>query len=274
MFPVLLHIGPITIHTYGTLLAFGILLALWLAQRRAPQAGLDPDRVWNLGVYMVLAALLGAKVWLVLADWGYYQQNPGEIFSWSTIQAGGVWYGGLLTGILVLVLYCWRQKLSFARVGDVYAAPLALGHGIGRLGCFAAGCCYGKPTTVPWAVIFTNPYAHQLVGTPLNVPLHPTELYEAAAEFVNVAILLKLGLGKRPPGQVLGAYVFLYGLVRGTNEFFRGDPGRTPLAGGAFTLMQVTSVCLMVLGAWLWFRPSRHSEMARPAPTPSGTVAA
>jgi phosphatidylglycerol---prolipoprotein diacylglyceryl transferase len=274
MHPVLLRIGPATIHTYGTLLAFGILLSLWLAQRRAPAAGLDPDRVWNLGVYMVLAALLGAKVWLVLADWPYYQQNPGDIFSWSTIQAGGVWYGGLLTAMLVCVLYAWRQKISFPRLGDVYAAPLALGHGIGRLGCFFAGCCYGKPTNVPWAVVFSNPYAHQLVGTPLGVPLHPTELYEAFAEFINVCILLKLGLGKRPPGQVFGAYMFLYGVVRGTNEFFRGDPGRTPLGGGTFTLMQVTSLGLMLLGAWLWFRPARQGGIARPAPNAPGPATA
>ena len=272
MFPVLLRLGPVTIHTYGTLLAFGILLALWLAQRRAPAAGLDPDRVWNLGVYMVLTALAGAKVWLIFADWAYYRQNPGDIFSWSTIQAGGVWYGGLLTAATVLVIYAWRQKLSFARLGDVYAAPLALGHGIGRLGCFAAGCCYGKPTSLPWGVAFTSEYAHQLVGTPLGVHLHPTQLYEAAAEFINVFILVRLGVGKRPPGQVIGAYAFLYGLARGTVEFFRGDPGRTPLAGGAFSLMQAASVGLMLLGAWLWFRP--RFGVARPAPSAPGPATA
>jgi phosphatidylglycerol---prolipoprotein diacylglyceryl transferase len=277
MHPVLFHLGPITIHTYGTLLAFGILLALWWAQRRAPAAGMDSDRIWNLGVYMVLAALAGAKVWLILADWEYYRQNPGDIFSMSTLQAGGVWYGGLITAAVVLVLYAWRAKLTFAQLGDVYAAPLALGHGIGRLGCFSAGCCYGRPTTLPWGVIFTNPYAHQIVGTPLGVPLHPTQLYEAAAEFINVFILFRLGVGKRPPGQVIGAYAFLYGLTRFTVEFFRGDPGRTPILGGALSLMQAASVGLMLLGAWLWFRPSRHGGTApagTPAPSQPGAVTA
>jgi phosphatidylglycerol:prolipoprotein diacylglycerol transferase len=274
MHPILFHLGPITIHSYGTLLAFGILLALWWAQRRAPAAGLDSDRVWNLGVYMVLAALMGAKVWLVFADWEYYRQNLGDIFSLSTLQAGGVWYGGLVTAATVLVLYAWRAKLTFAQLGDVYAAPLALGHGIGRLGCFSAGCCYGKPTTMPWAVVFSDPYAHQLVGTPLGVHLHPTQLYEAVTEFINVFILVKLGLGKRPPGQVFGAYVFLYGLSRGTIEFFRGDPGRTPLGGGTFSLMQLVSVGLMLFGAWLWFRPRLGGPAARPAPTRSGPATA
>jgi phosphatidylglycerol:prolipoprotein diacylglycerol transferase len=262
MHPVLLRLGPVTIHTYGTLLAFGILLALWLAQRRAPAAGLDSDSVWNLGVYMVLSALMGAKVWLIFADWNYYRQNPGDIFSLSTLQAGGVWYGGLLTALAVLLTYAWRKGLSFMRLGDVYAAPLALGHGLGRLGCFSAGCCYGKPTTVPWSVVFTDPYAHQIVGTPLGVHLHPTELYEAATEFISLFILLRMGLAKRPPGQVFGVYIFLYGLARGTIEFFRGDPGRTPLFGGAVSLMQVVSVGLILFGAWLWLRP--RAPLTRP----------
>ena len=272
MHPVLFRLGPVTIHTYGTLLAIGILLALWWAQRRAPAAGLESDRVWNLGVYMVLAALAGAKVWLIFADWGYYRQNLGDIFSLSTLQAGGVWYGGLVTAVVIAVLYAWRAKLTFAKLGDVYAAPLALGHAIGRLGCFSAGCCYGKPTAMPWGVVFTSPYAHQLVGTPLNVPLHPTQLYESATEFINVFILVRLGVGKRPAGQVVGAYMFLYGLSRGIIEFFRGDPGRTPLAGGTFSLMQVVSLGLMAFGAWLWFRP--HAPAAHPAPTRSGPATA
>jgi len=272
MHPVLFQLGPLTIHTYGTLLAFGILLALWLAQRRAPAAGLDSDRVWNLGVYMVLAALAGAKVWLVFADWRYYRQNPGDILSWNTLQAGGVWYGGLLTAAVVLVLYARSANLQYAKLGDVYAAPLALGHAIGRLGCFSAGCCWGKPTTMPWGVVFTNPYAHQLVGTPLGVPLHPTQLYEAAWEFVNVCILFSLGVGKRASGQVIGAYAFLYGCTRLTVEFFRGDPGRTPIAGGALSLMQVTSAGLILLGAWLWFRP--RFGVARPAPSSTGAATA
>jgi len=274
MHPVLFHFGPIPIHTYGTLLAIGILLALWWAQRRAPLAGLDADRVWNLGVYMVLAALAGAKVWLIFADWEYYRQFPREIFSLSTLQAGGVWYGGLATAAVVLVLYGWRAKLSFPKLADVYAAPLALGHGIGRLGCFSAGCCYGRPTTMPWGVVFSSSYAHDLVGTPLGVHLHPTQLYEAGAEFINVFILVRLGVGKRAPGQVFGAYMFLYGLARGIIEFFRGDPGRTPIAGGRFSLMQLVSVGMILLGVWLWFRHLRRSGIPEPARPRSGTAAA
>ncbi len=258
MHPVLFHIGRFTLYTYGLLVATGVLLGLWLARRQAPRARLDPDRVWNLGIYMVLAALGGAKLWLVLADWDYFAAHPREIFGFGTLLSGGVYYGGFLAALIVAVIYARRFGLRFLPLADVYAAPLALGHAIGRLGCFAAGCCYGKPTSLPWGVTFTSPYARDLVGTPLGIPLHPTQLYESAAELLIFAFLVILGRRQRPgkhaAGQIFAAYAIFYGVTRGTIEFFRGDPDRTPLAGGAFSLMQVVSVALILLGAWLLLR--------------------
>jgi phosphatidylglycerol:prolipoprotein diacylglycerol transferase len=254
VYPVLLRIGPLTLHTYGLLVATGVLLGLWLARRQAVRRGLDPERVWNLGIYMVLAALVGAKLWLVVAEWDYYVEHSREIFSFSTLLSGGVYYGGFLTAIAVAVFYARRFHLRFLPLADVYAAPLALGHAIGRLGCFAAGCCYGKPTSLPWGVTFTNLYAHELVGTPLGIPLHPTQLYESAAEFLVFAILLLLSQRQRFTGQLFATYAVLYGVTRGTIEFFRGDPDRTLFAGGAFSLMQVVSVLLIFLGVWLLVR--------------------
>jgi len=275
MHPVLFQIGSVTVHSYGVLVAAGVLLGLWLARRQAAAAhssgagpagasgaGLDPDRVWNLGIYMVLAALVGAKLWYVASYWSYYRANPREIFTLSTLQSAGVFYGGLVTAIVVAVLYARHAKLRFLPLADVYAAPLALGHAVGRLGCFFAGCCWGKPTSVAWAVAFTDSYAAQVVGVPLGVPLHPTQLYEAAAEFVNFGILIWLGRGPRAVGQLFAAYAMLYGVTRGLTEFFRGDPGRTMLFGGAVSLMQLVSVALIGLGAWLWWRaqPGRQGS--------------
>ncbi len=258
MYPVLLHIGRFTLYTYGLLVATGVLLGLWLARRQAPRAGLDPDRIWNLGVYMVLAALVGAKLWLVVADWDYFSAHPREIFGFSTLLSGGVYYGGFLAALIAAVIYARRFRLRFLPLADVYAAPLALGHAIGRLGCFAAGCCYGKPTSLPWGVTFTNPHARDLVGTPLGIPLHPTQLYESAAEFLIFTFLIFLGRRQRPgkqaAGQLFAVYAVLYGVTRGTIEFFRGDPDRTLIAGGAFSLMQLVSVALILLGAWLLLR--------------------
>ncbi len=254
MFPVLFRWGPFTLHTYGVLVATGVLLGLWLARRQAARGGLDPDRVWNLGTYMVLAGLVGAKLWLLLADWHYYAAHPREIFTFGTLLSAGVYYGGFLAALAVAVFYAVRHGLRFLPLADVYAAPLALGHAIGRLGCFAAGCCYGKPTGPAWGVTFSNPYANELVGTPLGVRLHPTQLYEAAAEFLIFLFLVHLGKRQRFTGELFAAYALLYGVARGSIEFFRGDPDRTLLAGGAFSLMQVVSLALILVGAWLLVR--------------------
>jgi phosphatidylglycerol---prolipoprotein diacylglyceryl transferase len=254
MHPILFQAGSLTIYTYGVLAALGFLLGLWYAYHRASRVGLDPNRVWNLGIYGILVALAASKVWLILSDWDYFSANPRQIFSIATFQSAGVFYGGILGGLLWVVLYTHFQKMSFLAVLDLAAAPVALGHAIGRLGCFAAGCCYGRPTRLPWGITFTNPVAGKISGTPLDVSLHPTQLYESAAEFLNFAILVWLGAKRRLTGQIVGAYFMLYGIERGTIEFFRGDPGRTLMFHDRVSLMQIVSASLVVTGAFLWLR--------------------
>lgn len=265
MHPVLFHIGALTIYTYGVLVATGVMVGLWYARRQAPRAGLDPDKVWNLGIYMVLSALIMAKIWLVFSAWDYYMANPREIFSLATFQSGGTFYGGIVGAVLSVALYTYFQKMPLLPAMDTVAAAVPLGHVIGRLGCFAAGCCYGKPTSVPWAVTFTNPIAARLAGTPLGVHVHPTQLYEASVEFINFLILVWLGKRQRFAGQIIGSYFILYGFERGTIEFFRGDPGRTMLFNGAVSLMQVVSVVLILGGSFLWWRGLRGTS---PLPPP------
>lgn len=258
--------GGVPIYTYGVLVAAGVLLGLWYARHFAPRAGIDPERVWNLGIYMVLAALVSAKLWLVIVEGGYYARHPGQIFTLATLQSGGTFYGGLLGGIAVAVLYTHYQRIPFLPLADSYSAGLPLGHAIGRLGCFAAGCCYGKPTWLPWGVTFTSHRAAALVGTPLNIPLHPTQLYEAAAEFMNFFILIFLAKRQRFIGEIFATYMLLYGVERGLIEFVRGDPGRTLFLNGRFSLMQVVSLGLILLGAWMWRRGLRHpGTLVRPA---------
>jgi phosphatidylglycerol---prolipoprotein diacylglyceryl transferase len=272
MHPLLFHLGPLPIYTYGVLVATGVLLGLWYARRQAPRAGLDPDRVWNLGIYMILVALILAKVWLVLTSWNYYVAHPREIFSIATFQSGGTFYGGVLGAIVTILLYTYSQKMPLLAVMDTFGAALPLGHAIGRLGCFAAGCCYGKPTSVPWAVTFTNPDAATLAGTPLGVHLHPTQLYEAALEMLNFLFLIWLGGRQTFRGQLIGAYFILYGIERGIIEFFRGDPGRTMLLHGSTSLMQLVSVGLILIGSFLWWRGLRRPVAvldSEPLPPPA-----
>lgn len=262
MHPILIHIGPITLYTYGVLVATGVLLGLWYARHFAPRAGLDPDRVWNLGIYMVLSGLVVAKLWLIVLYWDYYWAHPSEMFALSTLQSGGTFYGGYFGGILVLLFYTWRYKIPLLPLMDTYSAALPLGHALGRIGCFSAGCCYGKPTWLPWGVTFTNPVAAQIVGTPLGIALHPTQLYEAAAELGNFFFLMWLSRRQRFTGQIFGTYLILYGFERGLIEIVRGDPDRTLMFHGALSLMQVVSVGLILTGLLVYYRSMRRA----PAP--------
>lgn len=264
MHPVLFHVGSFSIYTYGVLVAFGVMLGLWYARRQAPRAGLDPDLVWNLGIYMVLTALVVAKLWLVLLYLPYYLSNPREIFSIGIVQSGGTFYGGVLGGIAMVAIYAWRKRSSVLPLLDTYATGLPLGHAIGRLGCFMAGCCYGKPTNVPWGVTFLDPVAARLVGTPVGIRLHPTELYESFAELCNFALLVVLSRRQRFKGQLAGTYLLLYGFERGVIEFFRGDPDRTMLFHNAFSIMQVVSVAFILTGSFLWWRGT-HPRLPLPA---------
>jgi phosphatidylglycerol---prolipoprotein diacylglyceryl transferase len=269
MHPVIFQSGAFTIYTYGVLAAAGFLVGLFYAYHQAPRAGIDPGKIWDVAVYGILVALLSSKLWLILSDWSFYAANPRAMFSITTLQSAGTFYGGVLGAILWVIFYCRLQNLPLLRVLDLTAAPVALGHAIGRLGCFAAGCCYGKPTSLPWGVTFTDRLATRLSGTPLNTPLHPTQLYESGAEFLNFALLVWFGAKKRLPGQIVGLYFVLYGIERGAMEFLRDDPGRTLLFQNKVSLMQIVSVGLVAVGAYLWLRAPRHEDKSHKE-TPPG----
>ena len=258
MLPFLFQYGRISVPTYGVLVAAGMIVGLVVTGRLARRQGLDPDKVWNLGILAVFSAIVGAKLLLIVNDLRWYAAHPREIFSLGTLQAGGVFYGGLVAAILVSLWYLRRNQMPALKTCDVFAPGIALGHAIGRLGCFAAGCCWGRATGLPWAVTFTNPLAAQLVGTPLGVPLHPTQIYEALVELANFGVLLWLLQRKKFDGQIIGSYMFLYGFARFFLEFLRGDPERGRVLGGQLTGTQLISILLVIAAGVLWLR--------RPAP--------
>ena len=254
MFPQLFHLGKFSLATYGFMAALGMLAGLYVTVKLARRHGVDPDKVWNLGIIVILSALLGAKLLYVIQNWSVYAANPRRLFSLDLLQAGGVFYGGLLAAIVAGVWYLRQARLPALKTMDVFAPGIALGHSFGRLGCFAAGCCYGRPTELPWGVTFTNPLAAQVVGTPLNVHLHPTQIYEFVVELANFFLLMWLVPRKKFDGQVMGAYLFLYGFARYFIEFFRGDPERATVFGGFMTLTQLISILLVITGGALWIR--------------------
>jgi len=222
MYPRLFEFGPITVYTYGVLLAAAYLLGLKLAMTRAQKRGLDHNRVLDLGIYIIISALIGAKLLLLVTDFSTFRNDPKELLTLA--RSGGVFYGGLILAVVVALWYIRRAGLPLWTTCDVFAPGIALGHVVGRFGCLFAGCCYGKPTTRPWGITFTDPFAAANVGTPLGVPLHPTQLYEAGAELLILAVLLLTERKGRPfPGRTFWLYMLLYAVSRFIIEFFRGD---------------------------------------------------
>ncbi|SPE34185.1 Prolipoprotein diacylglyceryl transferase [Candidatus Sulfopaludibacter sp. SbA3] len=254
MYPEILHNS--FLHTYGVLVALAFLAGLWMAGRLAVRAGLNSDAVTNLGIYCALAAIAGAKVMMILVDLQYYRQHPGEILSLGTLQAGGVFYGGLIGALAIAWWYMRRTKLPLWKTADVFAPAIALGHGIGRLGCFSAGCCWGVRCSLPWAVTFTNPVAKDLVGVPLHVPLHPTQLYESFAEFLIFGVLYWRTRQTHRPGAIISLYLMLYSTARFLVEFFRfHEQGN--LWGGPLDTSQWISILLFLAGGFYFVRARR-----------------
>jgi len=262
VFPRLFHIGNFSLPTYGFLVSLGVLLGLWISVRNSQKQGIDPDNAWNLGILVVLAGIIGAKVLLIVNDWCYYTSHPREIFSLGTLQAGGVFSGGLIAALAASVWYMRRHRMPLLGTCDAFAPGLALGHAIGRVGCFAAGCCYGKPTNAFWGVTFTNPLAEYWVGTPLHKSLEPTQLFEAAVELANFFFLTWLFARKKFDGQVIAAYLFLYGIARFFLEFLRDDPGRGEVFGGIMSGTQLIAIGLVVAGGIIyWLRSGSPKQV-------------
>jgi phosphatidylglycerol---prolipoprotein diacylglyceryl transferase len=257
MFPYLIHFGSFSLPTYGVLVALAFLTALGMASHFAKKRGLQSEKIVNLGVYCALAGMLGAKLLMIAMD-PELRSHPAEIFSLATLQSAGIFFGGLILALVFAFFYMRAQGLPVLATSDIFAPGLALGHGIGRLGCFAAGCCWGKPTHLPWAVTFSNPAA--TTGVPLGIPLHPTQLYEAFAEAIVCIVLVSQLRRPHRDGQVIGLYGVLYGIVRFAVEFLREHDASNPL-GGPFTLEQWISLALAIGGIYLIFRPWRREYL-------------
>jgi len=221
MFPVLLKIGPVTIHTYGFMMAVGVVAALWFVMVQAKKQGYDTNKLADAAFWIILVSLLGAKLILLFGKFSYYLKNPGELLSLA--RSGGVFQGGLTFGIIFAIIYFRKKKIPLWPTADIVAPAIALGHGFGRIGCFSASCCYGRECSLPWAVVFKNEYAHQLTGIPLNIPLHPVQLYESALNFLNFFVLFMILKTKKFDGQVFSFYIINYSIIRFFTEYFRGD---------------------------------------------------
>ena len=256
MFPDLLTIGPLTIHTYGLMVALGILSGVGLAEYLHRRSGGEPGRIIDMALIVVLSGLIGARALFILINLDYYISNPLEtVMLW---KGGLVFYGGLAGGILAL-LGCIRfYRLSLWHIMDLGAIAISLGHGLGRLGCFTAGCCYGQITDLPWAVTFTNPRC--LAVEVLDQPVHPTQLYSFFFLMGLTAFLVWMEPRKKFAGSGTAAYLTLYGLFRFGVEFLRSDPrGTFDLFGTTLATSQWISLIAVAGGLIIYILLSGRS---------------
>jgi len=257
MYPVLIRIGSLAIHTYGLLLAIGVLIAFIFIYKQAKKYGLPPNKILDLAFYTIIIALLGAKIFLFIGNFSYYIKYPKEIITMA--RSGGVFQGGLVFGFLFALWYLKKHKLPAWKVGDIVAPALALAHAIGRLGCFSAGCCFGRECSLPWGVTFKSEYAHNLTGIPIDYPIHPTQLYEAILNFMNFLILFFILKRKKFDGQIFSLYLINYSIIRYFVEFYRGDhPAKAYLIQSSspyasLSIFQLICIITFITGIILYF---------------------
>lgn len=234
MYPILFRVGNFPVNTYGVFLALAFLAAIFVTVRLAQRDGLPKEKIYDLCLWLLLSSLIGSKLLMLFTE-SEYRQNPMLLFSLDFLRSGGVFYGGLLGAILTGFFLMRRWKLPWWKTADACAPGIALGNVLGRQGCFSAGCCWGKPTNLPWGVRFTE-LGHEITGVPIDAKLHPTQLYESFAMLLVFGFLLWLHKKKKFSGQVILTYALLYAAVRFAIEFVRDDPrgdilGLTSLTG-------------------------------------------
>ena len=246
MYPELFRIGNFPINTYGVFLAVAFLCAILIAVRLARRDGLPAERIYDLSLWMLLAGLAGSKILMLFTE-PEYRDNPALLLSLDFLRSGGVFYGGLLGAVLAGYFLMRRYKLPWWKTADACAPGIAVANFFGRQGCFAAGCCWGKPTTLPWGVKFTE-LGHQITGVPTDVHLHPTQLYESFAMLLVFVFLLWLHKRKRFDGQVILAYALLYSAIRFAIEFVRDDPRGDIFGLTSLTGLSTSQLISLVIG--------------------------
>jgi phosphatidylglycerol:prolipoprotein diacylglycerol transferase len=276
--PDFIRLGPLDIHTYGVLVAIGFMVGLAVAAWRARREKVDPDRITDMGAWLIVSGMLGGKLFHIIFFWNDF------ITAWHeqgvrSLREGFVFYGGFIVATLTAAAYTTVKKLPFFRVADIFAPSLALGHAFGRLGCFFNGCCYGKvcASDFPLGVRFPRildatgrligsmPFIDHLqrglvnISATRSLAVHPTELYEVFGNLAIFAGLSAVYRHKRADGQILWLYVLSYGVLRFIVEFFRGD--YETYFFGIFTLGHLMAMVMIVVASIALFRLRHQTDL-------------
>jgi len=257
MFPILIKIGSVELRSYGVMIALAFVVGTWLGLREARRKGFDPELIYDLLFVAMLCSLAGARLYYVLVSEPLeYLSHPLSILAvWN---GGMALHGGLLGGLLGGWWFTRSRRLPFWRFADTVTPSIMLGQAVGRMACVLNGCSYGKPTSLPWAIIFTNPNS----AAPHNVPLHPTQFYELSADLTLFGLLWLLRTRLRFDGQLFLLYWMSYGIARLILESFRGD---SLMVGGLIPVPQLASGVIIVLAAWVYLNRRRAGHSPEPA---------
>jgi phosphatidylglycerol---prolipoprotein diacylglyceryl transferase len=244
------------IYSYGFMLVVAMLAGLAVNRHRARRRGIDPDAITDLTLTILVGALVMARLLEVVEDWPAYAGNPIQILN---LRGGGLsWHGGILGGLLGFAWYVRRSGLPSARCLDIITPGVIVGHMLGRIGCFLNGCCYGRPCSLPWGLVFTDAPETRFI------PRHPTQLYEVASEAILLGLVLiweRVG-GERTRGTLAWLYLGFYGLERFIIEFYRDEP----VVCAGLTYGQWFSILLIAAGVAVFTQTLRRH--APPADTP------
>jgi phosphatidylglycerol---prolipoprotein diacylglyceryl transferase len=260
MHPRLFEIHGFVIHTFGAFLAAAFFAALWWLMRSVKRERMDSDRAAGLGLWLIIGAIIGAKALMIVRTLPDYLAGQSKLLSLDTIQSAGDFYGGFIGALIAGLIFLSRHpEVPFWRMADLCGPSIALGQAIGRIGCFMAGDDFGKPTDLPWAVVFRDEEAKIIGGVDLGIPLHPVQLYESLACLILFLLLLRRAQRKRFDGEIFLTYTLGYAGIRFLIEFLRGDIDRGFLPGDWLSTSQFIAVVAMIVCLPLWFKLKRKA---------------
>ena len=259
MYPILIKYGRFELHSYGLLLAVAFISGIYLAFYRARKRGIYSNHVMNSALIIMICAITGSRFLYVITHLnefrGHWLDTINPIQSSGTIGIGGLSIaGGVLFSLIALILYCLLKKISILRLCDVFAPSFTLGLGIGRIGCFLNGCCFGKPCGLPWCLTFPgNSPAGSIFP---NTPIHPTQLYTSLYGLIIFVMILLLDRRKRPDGFLVSIFLMLYSLCRFAVDYVRYyEPSvQFTLLGSVFTINQIIVFLLFLSGTYLFVK--------------------
>jgi len=257
MHPELFAIGSFKIHTYGFMIMLGALSGfLYMSYSVKKELDIEREKIQNLAILIILAAFVGGKLLFYLENPSYYFDSLDNMK--RNFRTGFVFYGSLLFAIPTVIWFFKKEKWPLWPMLDRIAITACIIHGMGRLGCFFAGCCYGVPTDLPWGVKFTDPISQ---AEPLHTHLHPTQLYSAFMILTILAILLMMKRHQRFDGQLFFSYIMMYAVGRGIIEIFRGDEARGYVIDGIISHSQFISIVIIIITLYFYFRFKKRGSL-------------